>query len=96
MGFLPEHVAEQWVAAGKMRALHTATQHYRIPFVLITRHDRRPNRVVDAFLGFISGAKPDKARLIAELCHTATIIDSRSGLLCHLAGHHWRRPRLWR
>ncbi|MEH6643488.1 substrate-binding domain-containing protein, partial [Vreelandella glaciei] len=55
MGFLPEHVAEQWVAAGKMRALHTATQHYRIPFVLITRHDRRPNRVVDAFLGFISG-----------------------------------------
>ena len=55
IGFLPEHVAEQWVAAGKMRALHTATQHYRIPFVLITRHDRRPNRVVDAFLGFISG-----------------------------------------
>ena len=55
IGFLPEHVAEQWVAAGKLRALHTATQHYRIPFVLITRHDRRPNRVVDAFLGFISG-----------------------------------------
>jgi hypothetical protein len=39
-----------------MRALHTATQHYRIPFVLITRHDRRPNRVVDAFLGLVKEA----------------------------------------
>ncbi|WP_386080377.1 LysR family transcriptional regulator [Vreelandella sp. F11] len=56
IGFLPEHVAAQWVAAGKMRALHTATQHYRIPFVLITRHDRRPNRVVDAFLRFIKSS----------------------------------------
>lgn len=56
IGFLPEHVAAQWVAAGKMRALHTNTQHYRIPFVLITRHDRRPNRVVDAFLGFIKSS----------------------------------------
>ncbi|SDO30688.1 LysR family transcriptional regulator [Vreelandella arcis] len=53
IGFLPEHVAEQWVAAGKMRALHTATQYYRIPFVLISRRDRRPNRVVDAFINFI-------------------------------------------
>ncbi|MDQ7728984.1 LysR family transcriptional regulator [Halomonas sp. SpR8] len=57
IGFLPEHVAAQWVAAGKMRALHAATQHYRIPFVLITRHDRRPNRVVDAFLGFIKSTE---------------------------------------
>lgn len=56
IGFLPEHVAAQWVAAGKMRALHTHTQHYRIPFVLITRHDRRPNRVVDAFLRFIKSS----------------------------------------
>lgn len=57
IGFLPEHVAAQWVAAGKMRALHASTQHYRIPFVLITRHDRRPNRVVDAFLSFIKNAE---------------------------------------
>ncbi|TVP47731.1 MAG: LysR family transcriptional regulator [Halomonas sp.] len=56
IGFLPEHVAAQWVAAGKMRALHAGTQHYRIPFVLITRHDRRPNRVVDAFLSFVKSA----------------------------------------
>ncbi|WGI25024.1 LysR family transcriptional regulator [Halomonas alkaliantarctica] len=56
IGFLPEHVAAQWVSAGKMRALHTATQHYRIPFVLITRHDRRPNRVVDAFLRLIKSS----------------------------------------
>ncbi|WP_404343890.1 LysR family transcriptional regulator [Vreelandella venusta] len=58
IGFLPEHVAAQWVAASKMRALHPATQHYRIPFVLVTRHDRRPNRVVDAFLGFIKQREP--------------------------------------
>ncbi|CAN0579216.1 unnamed protein product, partial [Ectocarpus sp. 12 AP-2014] len=56
IGFLPEHVAAQWVAAGKMRALHIATQHYRIPFVLITRHDRRANRVVDAFLRLIKSS----------------------------------------
>lgn len=56
IGFLPEHVAEQWVAAGKMRSLLSATQHYRIPFVLITRHDRRPNRVVDAFLNLIKSS----------------------------------------
>ncbi|RBI67683.1 LysR family transcriptional regulator [Vreelandella sulfidaeris] len=57
IGFLPEHVAAQWVAAGKMRALHAGTQQYRIPFVLITRHDRRPNRVVDAFLSFVRSAE---------------------------------------
>ncbi|MEL7967264.1 LysR family transcriptional regulator [Vreelandella neptunia] len=56
IGFLPEHVAAQWVAAGKMRALHANSQHYRIPFVLITRHDRRPNRVVDAFLRLIKSS----------------------------------------
>ncbi|OBA00902.1 LysR family transcriptional regulator [Halomonas sp. G11] len=53
IGFLPEHVADQWVSAGKMRALNSTSQHYRIPFVLIARRDRRPNRVVDAFLNFI-------------------------------------------
>lgn len=53
MGFLPEHVAAQWVSAGKMRALDSPRQHYRIPFALISRRDRRPNRVVEAFLQFI-------------------------------------------
>lgn len=53
IGFLPEHVAAQWVAAGKMRALRATTQYYRTPFVLVTRRDRRPNRVVDAFLSFL-------------------------------------------
>lgn len=57
IGFLPEHVAAQWVTAGKMRVLHAATQHYCIPFVLITRYDRRPNRVVDAFLSFVKNAE---------------------------------------
>lgn len=57
IGFLPEHVAAQWVTAGKMRVLHAATQRYCIPFVLITRHDRRPNRVVDAFLSFVKSAE---------------------------------------
>ncbi|SNY98495.1 LysR family transcriptional regulator [Halomonas sp. hl-4] len=53
IGFLPEHVAAQWVSAGKMRTLNSKSQHYRIPFALISRRDRRPNRVVDAFLSFI-------------------------------------------
>jgi DNA-binding transcriptional LysR family regulator len=54
IGFLPEHVAAQWVSAGKMRALDSPRQHYRIPFALISRSDRRPNRVVEAFLQFIN------------------------------------------
>lgn len=56
IGYLPEHVASRWVERGTMRALHAASRHYRIPFVLITRRDRRPNRVVDAFLGMITAA----------------------------------------
>ena len=58
IGFLPEHVAAQWVEAGKMRPLHAKRRSYHIPFVLITRRDRRPNRVVDAFLALVSGAGP--------------------------------------
>ncbi|WP_030071345.1 LysR family transcriptional regulator [Halomonas alkaliantarctica] len=53
IGFLPAHVAAQWVNAGKMRAIDAATLRYQIPFVMITRNDRRPNRVIDAFLRFV-------------------------------------------
>ncbi|WP_447895053.1 LysR family transcriptional regulator [Vreelandella sp. GE22] len=59
IGFLPEHVAAQWVAADKMRPLCTDQYSYRIPFVLVTRRDRRPNRVVDAFLSLVSTAAAD-------------------------------------
>lgn len=55
IGFLPDHVAAQWVATGKMRALDAERCGYRVPFVLIARRDRRPNRVVDAFLALIDG-----------------------------------------
>ncbi|MFG6665780.1 LysR family transcriptional regulator [Halomonas sp. HNIBRBA4712] len=53
IGYLPHHVAAQWIAAKRMRALGIDDAGYRIPFVLITRRDRRPNRVVDAFLALI-------------------------------------------
>lgn len=59
IGFLPQHVAQQWVNTGKMRALNAHTHHYCIPFVLITRYDRRPNRVVNAFLELIRDNRHD-------------------------------------
>lgn len=46
----------QWVSAGKMRAPHTNTQHYRIPFVRISRYDRRSKGVADAFLRLIKNS----------------------------------------
>ena len=88
IGFLPEHVAAQWVAAGKMRALHANTQHYRIPFVLITRHDRRPNRVVDP--------PQPSGRCVSTLNQKQLNPAVCLTLLGCLIGHYRRWPRLGR
>ncbi|MFY0990853.1 LysR family transcriptional regulator [Halomonas sp. C05BenzN] len=50
LGFLPDHQAAPWVAAGRLRALWSSDCHYLTPFVAIVRRDRRPNRVLEAFI----------------------------------------------
>ncbi|MDR9439300.1 MAG: LysR family transcriptional regulator [Halomonas sp.] len=50
IGYLPDHLAAPWVAAGRLQALCHDTCHYRIPLVAITQRDRRPHRVLEAFL----------------------------------------------
>ena len=51
LGFLPDHVAQPWVKAGRLRALSPKHIHYQIGFHLITLRDRKPSRVTDEFLG---------------------------------------------
>ncbi|WP_189466244.1 LysR substrate-binding domain-containing protein [Litchfieldella qijiaojingensis] len=50
IGYLPDHLAEPWGAAGRLRTLPVDDGHYLTPFVVITRRDRRPHRVLEAFL----------------------------------------------
>lgn len=50
IGYLPDHLAAPWVSAGRMRAICPEFCHYLTPLVTITRYDRRPHRVLEAFL----------------------------------------------
>ncbi|QJQ96466.1 MULTISPECIES: LysR family transcriptional regulator [Halomonadaceae] len=50
IGYLPDHLAASWVAAGRLKALKGEAWQYLTPFVAITRRDRRPHRVLEAFL----------------------------------------------
>lgn len=50
LGYLPDHQAEPWVAAGRLRVLLPESRGFLTPFVSIIRRDRRLNRVLDAFL----------------------------------------------
>ncbi|MGC3871994.1 LysR family transcriptional regulator [Halomonas sp. GXIMD04776] len=50
IGYLPEHLAAPWIAAGRLKALLVEKCHYLTPFVVITRRDRRFHRVLEAFL----------------------------------------------
>ncbi|MAR72003.1 MAG: LysR family transcriptional regulator [Gammaproteobacteria bacterium] len=50
IGYLPDHHANLWVAQGRLRELCSESAAYETPFVAITRRDRRPHRVLEAFL----------------------------------------------
>jgi LysR family transcriptional regulator, transcriptional activator for bauABCD operon len=59
LGFLPDHQAAAWVAAGRLRVLWPDDCVYLTPFVTIMRRDRRPNRVLEAFIEALeSGCSP--------------------------------------
>lgn len=50
LGFLPDHVAQPWVDAGRLRALSPELARYKIGIHLVTLADRKPSRVTDEFL----------------------------------------------
>lgn len=50
LGYLPDHLAEPWVAAGRLKPLAIPSCHYLTSFVVITRRDRRFHRVLEVFL----------------------------------------------
>lgn len=50
LGYLPDHLAEPWVAAGRLRPLTIPSCNYLTSFVVVTRRDRRFHRVLEAFL----------------------------------------------
>ncbi|HSH48300.1 MAG TPA: LysR family transcriptional regulator [Halomonas sp.] len=55
IGYLPDHLAQPWVAAGRLRSLAIPGCQYLTPFVVITRRDRRFHRVLDVFLSALEG-----------------------------------------
>lgn len=55
LGFLPDHVAQPWVNAGRLRALLPRLIRYQCGFQLITLRDRKPSRMTDEFLGILRG-----------------------------------------
>ncbi|GAB3680355.1 LysR family transcriptional regulator [Salinisphaera aquimarina] len=50
IGFLPEHFARRWADTGQLRRLCPDRYAYRIEYAAITRHGRRPHRVLDTLL----------------------------------------------
>lgn len=50
IGYLPEHFARRWAETKQLRALKPEEHHYRLDYATITRHGRRPHRVLETFL----------------------------------------------
>ena len=56
IGYLPEHIAAPWVAAGKLRALLPDATGYRVQFHLTRHRARQPGEVEAAFAEDLSAA----------------------------------------
>jgi len=50
IGYLPEHFAQRWIDSGRLRALCVDRYSYRIDYAAITRHGRRPHRVLETLI----------------------------------------------
>ncbi len=50
IGYLPDHVAQPWVAQGQLRALDPERFHFDTTLAAVTRKGRRPNLVLERFL----------------------------------------------
>lgn len=53
IGYLPNHLAAPWVSAGRLKAISPERYFYQTAFVTVTRRDRRPHRVLEAFLSLL-------------------------------------------
>ncbi|MGC5698801.1 LysR family transcriptional regulator [Pseudomonas sp. NFXW11] len=49
LSFLPTHIAEPWVAGGKLRALFEDSLSYDVTFYLATSKSREPGEVLEVF-----------------------------------------------
>ena len=58
IGYLPDHLAAPWVAAGRLRAICPERFKFLTPLVTITRYDRRPHRVLETFLALLATRLP--------------------------------------
>jgi len=58
VGFLPDHYAEPFVRAGRLRKVSAATLHYECSFVSIARRSPALPRVAAAFLEALKSAHP--------------------------------------
>ncbi|WP_372739220.1 LysR family transcriptional regulator [Neptunomonas sp.] len=54
IGYLPAHLAAQWVQAGRMRALLPEQYHYSTQFSAISRKGARSNLVQQTFLEYLT------------------------------------------
>lgn len=50
VGFLPKHLAANWVQQGKMAALAPQHMHFDLPLTVAIRQSGRQNLIIDAFL----------------------------------------------
>ena len=57
LGFLPDHYAQSWVAAGQLRAVLPKAVSYTCTFDLVTRKGTEASRMVTTFLGLLRQAQ---------------------------------------
>ncbi|MBF9235338.1 LysR family transcriptional regulator [Microvirga alba] len=53
VGFLPEHLAERWVASGRMQAVNLPEMRFERKITIYRRHNRKMSRLVRAFLACV-------------------------------------------
>ncbi|MDP2740568.1 MAG: LysR family transcriptional regulator [Pseudorhodobacter sp.] len=57
LGFLPDHYARPWVAAGRLRAIAPQAISYPCTFDLVTRRDAPTSRMIATFLDLLRAAQ---------------------------------------
>jgi len=70
LGFLPDHYAEAFVAAGRMRRIQHPECMYEVQFMAIVRRSPGPSRVAQAFLDALRRAHPEESGASASGART--------------------------